>query len=214
MIDLRKHEAFGPLEEPSRAALNALSLSMHDPVPVANATERAQLVADLTAAGFAPTASRPLYVHRVDAGPMRELERTIDGGASWQTLLADGGKAVVATGTGGTDLTTTITTPASGASVTLPAGTWLVFFRMNFSLSISSGALPATITLYLSESGVGNNISSTFPVESTGVTTREHSSFELVSRSAESTFYLRGRTSGAGGIQAMGANKIIAVRVA
>jgi hypothetical protein len=212
MIDLRKHEAFGPLEEPSRAAFNALSLSMHDPVPVANATERAQLVADLTAAGFAPTASRPLYVHRADAGPMLELERTIDGGTSWQTIMADGGKTLMAVGSGGGSLSGTATAPTSGSSLTLPPGVWRLDFRMFFAISIASGDVPVTITLHLSETGVGNTLSIPFPVESAGTTSRQISGVEVVSRNTESNFYLRGQTSKTSGAQTMGGNKLIATR--
>lgn len=46
---------------------------------VQNTTEREALVAL-----YPPTTSAPLYVHRVDAGSGRELERTLDG-TNWQT---------------------------------------------------------------------------------------------------------------------------------
>jgi hypothetical protein len=47
--------------------------------PVANLTERAAL-----AAALAPTASRPLYVHRADAPARAKLERT-ENGTAWTT---------------------------------------------------------------------------------------------------------------------------------
>lgn len=53
--------------------------SIRDIVPVANVTERSQLVADLTAAGEGPTTARPLYVYRVDAPGLHRIECTVNG---------------------------------------------------------------------------------------------------------------------------------------
>lgn len=85
MIDARKHEAFGPLEEPSRARFNALSLSIRDVVPVANAVEATQVAAELQAAGRPISPAYPLYVHRADAHPASPLEFSVDG-TTWQRV--------------------------------------------------------------------------------------------------------------------------------
>lgn len=53
--------------------------SISDVVPVANTTDRAQVVADLTAEGHGPTASRPLVVIRADAPGLHRIEYTYDG---------------------------------------------------------------------------------------------------------------------------------------
>lgn len=53
--------------------------SLRDIVAVANTTERGQLVTDLTAAGQAPSATKPLYVHRADARGLHRIEYTVDG---------------------------------------------------------------------------------------------------------------------------------------
>lgn len=53
-------------------------------VPVANEAERAALVASLT---WTPSPSRPLYVHRADAGTGLELEVTTSG-TVWRTVRA------------------------------------------------------------------------------------------------------------------------------
>ena len=84
-IDVRKHKAPIGTETPRRQAFNDLSLSICDVVPVASATERTQLVADLTAAGVGPTAARPLFVYRADATAASEVEYTRDG-ATWRTV--------------------------------------------------------------------------------------------------------------------------------
>lgn len=56
--------------------------SIRDVVPVANATDRAALVADLVTAGEAPSSSKPLVVYRHDAPGLHRLELTYDG-AQW-----------------------------------------------------------------------------------------------------------------------------------
>lgn len=85
MLDLRKHDAFGENEQPSRAGFNALSLSINDFVPVANVTERAQLVADLNAIGRGPSAGKPLMVYRADARDGFRLEVS-ENGTSWRAV--------------------------------------------------------------------------------------------------------------------------------
>lgn len=55
--------------------------SIHDVVPVANATERAQLVTDMNAKGKGPSAANPLVVHRADAPGLHRIESTVDGSA-------------------------------------------------------------------------------------------------------------------------------------
>lgn len=63
----------------TRASIQGLLLQANDIRPVANVTARAQLVADLTAAGLSPTPARPLYVDRADAYIHQRLESTVDG---------------------------------------------------------------------------------------------------------------------------------------
>lgn len=53
--------------------------SIRDVVPVANTTERTQLVSALTAKGQAPAVGKPLLVHRADAPGLHRLEYTVDG---------------------------------------------------------------------------------------------------------------------------------------
>jgi hypothetical protein len=70
---------------PSRKAFDDLSMSIGDIVYVPNATARAQLVSDLAAGGYAPSSTRPLYVHRGDAPAGMELERTANG-TDWRPV--------------------------------------------------------------------------------------------------------------------------------
>lgn len=53
--------------------------SIRDVVPVANTTERTQLVVDLTAESQAPSSTKPLVVYRHDAPGAHRLEWTVDG---------------------------------------------------------------------------------------------------------------------------------------
>lgn len=90
--DIRRHTAPLPGETPRRRSINDLSLTVNDIVPVANVTERAELVDDLNAASVGPSASRPLYVDRADAAPGMRLESTIDG-TTWITQRAQSGQS-------------------------------------------------------------------------------------------------------------------------
>lgn len=62
----------------------AFGESIRDVVPVANITERDQLVDALVDAGQGPTGARPLYVHRLDAPGLHRTEYTVDG-VAWVT---------------------------------------------------------------------------------------------------------------------------------
>lgn len=79
----RKHTVPAAGETPRRQAINDLAASINDIVPVQNQTARAQLLADVVAAGH--VWPRPLYVDRADAGPRGIIERTIDG-TTWEAL--------------------------------------------------------------------------------------------------------------------------------
>lgn len=81
--DSRGHDVPGEQEPPDYRDTNRLSNSINDVIRVANITARAQLVADVVAAGH--VWPRPLYVHRDDGGPSGALERTIDG-TTWTSL--------------------------------------------------------------------------------------------------------------------------------
>lgn len=76
-----------PLEATLNAGMDSVSAAITGAKKgsihyVANTTERAAVVL-----AFAPTASKPLYVHRADAGLGRELERTLNG-TDWLTIPA------------------------------------------------------------------------------------------------------------------------------
>lgn len=69
----------------SRATIfQAFGNSIHDVVPVANATARAALVSDLDAAGQDVTSTNPLVVLRGDAPGLHRLEYSYDGSV-WLT---------------------------------------------------------------------------------------------------------------------------------
>lgn len=128
MIDARKHDAFGPAEQPSRQAFNNLSLSINDIIPVANTTERAQVINDLVAAGAGPTSTRPVYVDVAGV-----LWRTTDG-TTWGTLLpafpywigTRTAPSSVASATGGDGTLITWATTETTGGITNSAGTLTV----------------------------------------------------------------------------------------
>ena len=145
--DKRKHLAPAAGETPKRQSINDLSHSINDIVPVANTTERAQLVADLTALGtqFAPSATKPLYVHRQDAGTGRNLEVTIDG-TTWRTVPSYGGTRTNVFSLPGTLTTetsagtpTSYTTILAGTITAAPAGDYQVFWRVGMRAAAGVG---------------------------------------------------------------------------
>lgn len=83
-------------------------------VDVASVTARAALITALTAEGYTPSATAPVYVHRVDAPAGFNLEYTVDG-TTWITVGSavtwlSGGDMLVAAG--GTAVTPTAGFPA------------------------------------------------------------------------------------------------------
>ena len=88
--DLRGHTVPAAGDNPSRAALTTLAMSVRDPIPVANATARAALIVSLAAASPAvvPSTSNPVFVFRADATAGGQLEVTVDG-TNWRTCWAD-----------------------------------------------------------------------------------------------------------------------------
>ena len=81
----RKHTIPAALETPRRQAIVDGFASVNDIVPVANVTERAQLLAGL---GWTPSATRPLVISRADAPDGARFEYTMDGSV-WRALGGD-----------------------------------------------------------------------------------------------------------------------------
>ncbi|EYR64278.1 hypothetical protein N866_13600 [Actinotalea ferrariae CF5-4] len=137
MIDARKHTAPAAGETPRRQAINDLSMSIRDVIPVANTTERAQLVSDLTAAGAAPSTTNPVSVYRADAPAGARVEWT-DDDTTWSRPRET--RAGIATGTtsAGGDISVTFspafaTTPA-GVTVSdsnIGAGIGMIFWKVH-----------------------------------------------------------------------------------
>jgi hypothetical protein len=81
--DARGHTSIAAGENPTRAALAAMLLSVKDPIPVANATARAAKIVELAALtpAITPSLSNPIFFFRADAPAGQQLEQTIDGTA-------------------------------------------------------------------------------------------------------------------------------------
>lgn len=79
--NLRKHVIpSGADKSFNRATIfESFGNSIHDVVPVANTTERSQLVTAMTNKGVGPSATNPLVVQRGDAPGLHRIEYTTDG---------------------------------------------------------------------------------------------------------------------------------------
>jgi hypothetical protein len=158
-IDARKHVAPAAAETPRRQAINDLSLSIRDPIPVANVTERAQVLTDLTAAGVGPSVTNPVYFHRADLPPRARTEFTDDGTNFY--LLNPGGifaalekttAQAIAPATDATIAAYTVTETSgctldnSTGVVTVPlAGRYRVMFSFDWTAN-GTGARAARVT--------------------------------------------------------------------
>lgn len=83
MRDAKKHVVPAGSDPRTRADLTRLSLSAHTIVPVGGQTERDQVTTDLTAAGYGPSLTDPLYVHRLD---LNQVE--VNTGSGWSRFLS------------------------------------------------------------------------------------------------------------------------------
>lgn len=127
-VDVRGHTVPAGDDAPSRAALLQLALSIGDPIPVANATARAQKLVDLAAEGIVPSTSTPVFFWRADAQPGSELEVTTDGTTFRPYAAADtmaSGNALFGNYTGqalrtASGLVSITTNASSIGTVTLP----------------------------------------------------------------------------------------------
>lgn len=87
--DAKKHTSIAAGEKPTRQALADSILSINDAVPVANATEQAQVAAALTTLGQS-FATKPLLTMRADAPALHRLEYTYDTDGTPAFLPASG----------------------------------------------------------------------------------------------------------------------------
>ena len=78
-LDAKKHTTLAAGEAPTRAGLAASILSVNDLVPVASATEQAQVVDALSGSDFPVGASRPLATVRGNARGLHSIEVSRDG---------------------------------------------------------------------------------------------------------------------------------------
>lgn len=119
--DARKHTivADGDSVDPT-AWIGDLSASIRDIIQVDNTTARAAVIDALTAAGIGPSATNPVYVHRTDAPPGRELEVTTDGSA-WGAIPSSAA-GVVAMASGSVAASVLAAGASGNYPVTFPAG--------------------------------------------------------------------------------------------
>lgn len=86
-LDTRKHVIPDRTAQPLRSDFDGLSRSIRDPIPVASATERSQVLAALTTQGVSPSASNPVFFWRYDLPAPDRLQVTEDG-TNFRTFLS------------------------------------------------------------------------------------------------------------------------------
>lgn len=86
-LNVRKHTVpLGTEQSVTRKTIfESFGLSINDVVPVANTTERSQLINGLNAAGVGPSATRPVIVLRGDAPGLHRVEWT-NNGSDWRPV--------------------------------------------------------------------------------------------------------------------------------
>lgn len=157
------------------------------------------------AATLADSAGWPLgtQVRNVSAG------LTYEWNGSWLVMCP---QSFYSTGTGGSAVTTTIGTPGSTASVTVPPGTWDIDYRQYFSLSVSSAR---ALTSYVYQDNAELAEASLRITETGVVQSQEITSFvRATTTNATTTFSLRVSATAVGGTQNAGTNIIRVVRAA
>jgi len=79
--DARGHAVPASTDHPARSALLTLTLSMRDPIPVANAADRASTLATLAglSPAITPSTSNPVFFHQADMPAAHRTMYTVDG---------------------------------------------------------------------------------------------------------------------------------------
>lgn len=147
--DARGHTAPAAGETPRRQVINDLSLSINDPIVVANATARAAKIVELAALvpAITPSSSRPIFFFRSDALAGCELEYTTDG-TTFRTVPA-GGSGPWSTYTPTLTAVTTSPTLGSGA---VQLGKYVQVGRtvdVQFNITFGSSGAAAGSGVYL-----------------------------------------------------------------
>ena len=128
--------------------------------------------------------------------------------SAWRPVT---GESLFFSGAGGFDITTTVTAPTGGASGSVPAGTWLIFFRASFAVSASTGDRQINLHLYQGATQViqtGNTVETASGSKAFAI-----ADFIQVTLASAATMSLRVSANATGGTQAINANSIWAVRV-
>ncbi|WP_291378857.1 hypothetical protein [Demequina sp.] len=109
-IDLVGHNVPASTDAPARSAFNKLSLTIRDPLPVADAAARTTLLASLAAAtpAVVPSASSPIFFYQADLPAAHRVIWTVDGdnfiSTSGHYVWADDADRTAATGMTSGDL--------------------------------------------------------------------------------------------------------------
>lgn len=119
--DARGHTTPAGDDAPKRSDVLDLSLSIRDPIPVANTTARAAKIVELAALtpAITPSSSNPILFFRADAGDGLELEYTTDG-STFHTVPAT--PMVPSRTARGSVALTVSSAVGTSQSVTFPAG--------------------------------------------------------------------------------------------
>lgn len=170
------------------------------PIPVRNGSERGALVP-----------YRGLMVSRLDSDVVERYDGTV-----WRALVPDAGMWYLSEALGGGSLTTAWVEPATNASLTLLAGSYLLAVTANFSISAGANALIQCHLFDANGSPIGNDQQSSRYVGTNSLVGLDGFAAEftrVATFATTTTVRLRTRTSATGGTQANSSVRLIAVRL-
>ncbi len=207
-LDATGHYVPASTDAPARSAFDKLSRSLRDPLPVATTAARTALLATLAAASPAvtPSTTSPVFFFRADAAPNESLEATTDGSTFQKYVAAE---TVVDTSAGGGAIGTSAASATDAAQVTLGAGTWRIDIQSLLTLT------PSTARSIYPSLFDGSTDVDVFRINAQADWGTQHfCAAGYVVLASTKTIKLRYIASATGGTQTIGAERLVATRIA
>jgi|GEM_PF-2678249 len=184
------------------------SVSLYDPIPVGDAAAQTSALATLAALSPAvvPSVSSPVFFFRADANPREQFEVTTDGSTFQKYIAAE---TVVDTGAGGGSIGAAAASSTDPAQVTLSAGSWRIDVQTLLTLNPS-----AIRSIYLALYD-GTSDLDTFRINAqTDWGIGHFMATGHITLASSKTIKIRYVASATGGTQAVGAERLVATRIA
>ncbi|MCB2412461.1 hypothetical protein LGT39_06305 [Demequina sp. TTPB684] len=162
-IDLAGHNVPASTDAPARSAFDKLSLTIRDPLPVADAAARTTLLASLAAAStpVVPSTSSPIFFYQEDLPAAHRVIWTVDGdnfiSTSGHYVWADDAERGAATGMVAGDLgfqvDTKITWRHNGTAWKGWESDWIAYTATLTGFAVGTGGSALAETKYRFEQG-------------------------------------------------------------